>query len=123
MTELTPVAIERKLRELVNALAFAQSALREARDAEVKVKHEYERKHRRTLLSSDTPKVTRGGWTTAERDAYVDEKCEVEREAYEIAEAGRKAAEDHLKTVRDQSMIVMALGKSVGAAYSMAGVS
>lgn len=118
---LTPVAIESKLRQLVNDLTRAQAQLRQARDVEVATKHAYERAERAAMLSAECPKVTRGGYTTAERDAWVQEQAADLREKYEIAEATRKAAEDHLRTVRDQSMIVMALGKSVNAAYAMAG--
>jgi phage-related minor tail protein len=121
--DLTPVQIEAKLRRLVNDLAFAQSALREARDEEVNAKHAFEAKHRRSLLSAECPKVTRGGYTTAERDAWVSEEAAELEKAYDLAEARRKAAEDYLRTLRDQSMVVMALGKSVNAAFSMAGVS
>jgi hypothetical protein len=121
--DLTPAQIEAKLRRLVNDLALAQSALREARDAEVDAKHAYEAKSRKALLSDECPKVTRGGFTTAERDAWVSEQAAAEEKVYDLAEARRKAAEDYLRTLRDQSMIVMALGKSVQAAFSLAGVS
>jgi hypothetical protein len=122
MEPLSPIDIERKLRSLVSNLTVAQSGLRDDRDAEVAAKHVYERIHRRAMLSDECPKVTRGGYTTAERDAWVDEKSAEAREAYEIAEARRKAAEDHLRTLRDQSMVVATLAKSVHLAYSMAGV-
>jgi hypothetical protein len=38
---LTPIAVEGKLRQLVNDLACAQVVLREARDGEVDARHEY----------------------------------------------------------------------------------
>jgi hypothetical protein len=120
--DLTPVQIEAKLRRLVNDLARAQAALRQARDQEVEAKHTYESAHRKALLSTACPKVTRGGYTTAERDAWVEEQSAPQQKAYDLAEAKRKAAEDYLRTLRDQSMVVMALGKSVNAAYSLAGV-
>ena len=121
--DLTPAQIEAKLRRLVNDLARAQSALRAARDAEVEAKHVYESAHRRALLSDECPKVTRGGYTTAERDAWVAEQAAELEKAFDVAEANRKAAEDHLRTLRDQSMIVMALGKSVQSAFSLAGAA
>lgn len=122
MEPLTPVAIERKLRSIANAMTVAQSELRVARDAEVAAKHVFERTHRRGLLSSECPKVTRGGWTTAERDAWVDEQCAPVREAYEVAEVRRKAAEDHLKTLFQQGTLAAVLAKSVHQAYAMSGV-
>jgi len=118
---LTPVAVERKLRALVNDLARAQAMLRDARDVEVATKHAYERAHRVAMLSADCPKVTRGGFTSAERDAWVDQQCGELREAYEVAKVTREAADDHLRTLRDQSMIVMSLSRSVNTAYAMAG--
>ena len=119
---LTPVAIEAKLRTLVNDLALSQTELARARDAEVDAKHTFEAAHRRAMLSKDCPKVTRGGWTTAERDAWVDDQAAEQERAYDIAVARREAAADHLRTLRDQAMLVMALGKSVQASYSLAGI-
>lgn len=123
MSDLTPIQIERKLTALVNALAGAQNELRVARDEEIAAKHLFEAKYRAAMLSPDRPKVERGGYTTAERDAWVEEQSARERLNYDIHEAARKAAEDHLRTLRDQAMIVMSLGKSVNTAYSLAGVA
>jgi hypothetical protein len=75
MEALTPLAVEAKLCQLVNDLARAQVVLREARDAEVDARHEYDRARRRALLSDKSPKVTRGGYTVAEQAAWVDEEC------------------------------------------------
>lgn len=123
LTPLTPVDVERKLRRLVNDLAKSQKSLREARDHEVGKRHEYEAARRRALLSDDRPRVERGGCTTAERDAWVDDQCAKERQDFEIAEAARKAAEDHLRVTRDQASVVQTLARSVQQAYSMTGVS
>lgn len=56
--ELTPVAIEAKLRQLVNDLARAQAALRQARDLEVDARHAYDRARRRAILSDKSPTGT-----------------------------------------------------------------
>ncbi len=118
---LSPVAIERKLRQLVNDLTRAQLALAEARDAEVEARHAYESTHRKAILSPECPKVTRGGHTTAERDAWVAEQAANPQRLHDVMEAKRKAAEDHLRTLREQAMIVATLAKSVHQAYSVAG--
>lgn len=118
---LSPVDIEQKLRALVNNLAAAYKELAEARDGEVHAKHAYESKHRAALLDPDRPRVERGGLTTAERDAWVEDQCAEQREAYDIAEVVRKAAEDHLRVIRDQASVVQTLARSVQQAYSMAG--
>lgn len=118
---LTPVDVERQIRWIYNQLTRAQASLRDARDAEVKAKHVYERTRRRAILSSDCPKVARNGYTTADRDAWVDEQCAEPREAYELAEVARKASEEHLKTLYQQGTLAATLAKSVNQAYSMAG--
>lgn len=118
---LTPVEAERQVRYIYNQLTRAQAALREARDAEVAAKHIYERTRRRAILSGECPKVARGGYTTADRDAWVDEQCAQVREAYELAEVARKAAEEHLRTLYQQGTLAATLAKSVGQAYAGAG--
>lgn len=120
---LTPVDIERKLKSLVNDLARAQQALAQARDIEVDRKHELNRQRRRALLSGQAPKVARGGFTTAERDAWVDDKVSDLQFAYDKAVIARESAQDHLRVLRDQAEIVRSLGASVRQAYEMAGSS
>ncbi|MFN2636823.1 MAG: hypothetical protein ABR585_07350 [Gemmatimonadaceae bacterium] len=117
----TPVGVESRLRALVGDLTHAQQQLALARDTEVRAKHAYEAAKRRALLSEGRPKVTRGGTTTAERDAWVDEQAKRECWQHALAESHREAAQDHMRVVRDQAMVVMALGKSVTAAYNVAG--
>lgn len=120
---LTPVDIERKLRQLVTDLARAQSALAQARDIEVDKKHDLNRARRRALLSEKSPKVTRGGYTTAERDAWVDDQVADLQLAYDKAVIARESAQDHLRVLRDQAEIVRSLGASVRQAYEMAGAA
>src|SRR6266508_481436 len=120
---LTPADCEQRLRALVNAMTRAQSELRDARDTEVDKKHEYEAAKRRAFLSADCPKPTRGGHTVADRDVWVDDRCADEQRAFDIATARREAARDHLQVIRDQSMVVLGLLRSVTAAYSVSGTS
>lgn len=120
---LTPLAVEAKLRSLVTELTRAQGALAQARDIEVDRKHELNRERRRALLSQERPKVTRGGFTTAERDAWVDERVSGLQFTYDKAVIARESAQDHLRVLRDQAEIVRSLGASVRQAYEMAGVS
>lgn len=119
---LTPVRVEARLRHIVNALTKAQRELAERRDAEVAAKHAYERARRTAFFADDCPKPARGGYTVADRETWIDDRCADLREAYELAEVARHSAEDHLRTLRDQGVIVAALAKSVNLAYSMAGV-
>lgn len=119
---LSPVDVEKKLRSLVNALTKAQEDLAGARDEEVARKHELNAHRRKWMLSDERPKVARGGYTTAERDAWVDDQVAAEQLAYDIAVARRESAQDHLRVTRDQAEIVRSLGASVRQAYEMAGV-
>ena len=120
---LTPLAVEAKLRQLVTELTRAQASLAQARDLEVNAKHEHDRARRRALLSEKSPKVTRGGYTTAERDAWVDEEVTDLRFKYDRAVVTRESAQDHLRVLRDQAEIVRSLGASVRQAYELAGAS
>lgn len=119
---LSPIDVEKRLRRLVNELTGAQKALADARDAEVDRKHELGAARRRWLLSDERPKVTRGGFTTAERDAWVDDKIADLQLTYDAAVANRESAQDHLRVLRDQAEIVRSIGASVRQAYEMAGV-
>ena len=120
---LTPLSVEQKLRQLVNDLARAQVVLREARDGEVDVRHEYERARRKALLSEKSPKVTRGGYTVAEQAAWVEEECADLKFAADNAVVVREAAQDRLRVLLAQAEIVRSLGASVRTAYEMAGVT
>lgn len=117
----TPIEIESRLRGLVTELTQAQGALADQRDAEVRAKHAYEAERRKALLSDECPKVTRGGWTTTERDAWVDEQVKDVRWRFDLATVRREAAQDHLRVLRDQAEIVRSLGASVRQAYEVAG--
>lgn len=121
--QVTPVQIERRLFELVNELAAAQFVLVKARDREVELKHAAERSARQAMFSPECPRVGRGESTVAERDAWIDMESALEREAYEVAEATRKASQDHINTLNTQAMVVMALSKSVLMSYGLAGHS
>jgi len=122
MEDLTPIDCERRLRALVTDMSRAQTELRNARDAEVNLKHDWEAAKRRAFLSAECPKPTRGGFTVADREVWVDDQCAAEQRKYDIATARREAAKDHLQTVRDQSMIVLGLLRSVTTAYAVSGV-
>jgi hypothetical protein len=120
---LTPLDIERRLRGLLNDLTRAQGALAQARDIEVDAKHELGRARRRALLSGQAPKVARGGYTTAERDAWVDTQVADLQLAYDRAVVARESAQDHLRVLRDQAEIVRSLGASVRQSYELAGAT
>ena len=118
---LNPVQVESKLRQLVNDLGRAQVTLAQARDLEVGAKHAWQRARRRAVLSGKAPKVARGGATTADRDAWVELEVEDLQEADDRATVTREAAQDHLRTLRDQAELVRSIGASIRTAYELAG--
>jgi hypothetical protein len=67
--------------------------------------------------------VTRGGYTTAERDAWVDDQVAGLRFDYDRATVVREAAQDRLRVLLAQAEIVRSLGASVRTAYEMAGAA
>ena len=119
--DVTPEAARRRLLSCDNAMAAAELDLRRARDAEVDALHTYQAAQRRAMLSKDRPMVSRGGVTTAERDAWVDDQAAGEQRVADVARVRRESAADHLRVVRDQGMLCMALLRSLDAAYAMAG--
>lgn len=117
----TPIGVESHLRRLVTALTQAQITLAKNRDLEVTAKHAHQAARRRAIFDRECPKVTRGGYTTADRDAWVEERAAEQQRHYDLAVSAREAAQDHLRVVRDQAVIVMSIGSSVRAAYNVAG--
>lgn len=122
MNEDTPASARDRIEKIGTELARASLALRRARDAEVDAEHAYEAQRRAWLLSIECPKVTRSGTTAAERDAWVDSKCDETYFKFRLATAAREAAKDHLAVCQTQAMLSMALLKSVDTSYSMASV-
>lgn len=120
---LSPLDVEAKLRGLVTEMSAAQKALREARDAETNAEITYKRARARAFHSPDVPHVTRGGTTTGERDAWIDEQVMDEWSVFRIATTGREVAQDRLRVVLAIAETVRSLGASVRTAYSLAGSS
>lgn len=117
----TPVDAERAMRWVLRAMLDAQRGLAEARDVEVSAKHEYERTRREAFFRDDCPKPTRGGFTVADRDAFLEKATSVERERYELAQATTQAAQDHLRTLNAQSVVMSSLAKNVQQTYTVVG--
>jgi hypothetical protein len=120
---LSPLDVEAKLRGLVTELTAAQRVLRDARDSETAAEIAYRKAKARAFHDPDCPRVVRGGTTTAERDAWVDEHCEDAWAAFRIATTAREVAQDRLRVVLAIAETVRSLGASVRTAYGLAGAS
>lgn len=114
----TPVTARNRIRSVGSLLVKAEMDLKTARDAEVKAKHEYESAKRAATLSPEAPKVERGRATVADKEAWVDHRCDQLEFLFRVAEANRQAAHDHFRTVETQSMLAQALLKSIDRAFS-----
>lgn len=120
---LTPVDIEQRLVALINEMYQAQKTLAEARDTETASEIEYKRAKAKTYHRGDCPKVTRGGFTVADKDAWIDEQVMDEWIAYKVATTAREVAQDNLRVVLAVSESVRSLGASVRTAYGVAGAA
>lgn len=117
----SPNDAENALRWVLRAMLDAQRQLAGARNEEVAAKHVFESARRRAFFSGDCPKVERGGFTVADREAYLDKATADERQTYELATATREAAQDHLRTLNAQSVVMSALAKNVHQTYAVVG--
>jgi hypothetical protein len=117
----TPVDAEKALRWVLRAMLDAQQGLATARDVEVAAKHDYESAKRKAFFHADCPKPSRGGFTVADRDAFVESETAQERQDYELATSVKEAAQDHLRTLNSQSVVLSALAKNVQQTYSVMG--
>lgn len=113
-TPWTPADAEKALRWVLRAMYETQIQLADYRNAELTAKHIYERKKREAFFADGCPVPARGGPTVADREAFVERESARERQEYEIAQAYTSAASEHLRTLRDQSMVIAALSKTVG---------
>ncbi len=110
-----PADAEKALRWVLRALHDTQIVLAGNRDAETAAKHIWERRKREAFFADACPKPSRAtGYTVADREAFVDLEAAAEKEQYEIAQAMTQGAAEHLRTLRDMSMVIAALSKTVG---------
>lgn len=119
---LTPVKVEEKLRGLVNEMYAAQKNLRDARDRETDAEVALKRARAAAFHHSQCPKVTRGGHTVADRDAWIDTQVMDEWAHARVATTAREVAQDNLRVVLAVAETVRSLGASVRSAYSLSGV-
>lgn len=113
---------ETALRWVLRAMYDADRTLANLRNEEVQAKHTYEAAKRRAFFAPECPKVERGGYTVGDRDAFIEQQTFAERQAYELATVAKEAAQDHLRTLNSQSVVMAALSKNVSQAHNVTGV-
>lgn len=117
----TPSKVEDAMRWVLRAMLDAQQRLKAARDGEVAAKHAFESVRRAAFFSAACPKPERGGYTVADREAFIEREVVAERQEYELASAAREAAQDHLRVLNSQSVVLSALAKNVQQTYGVVG--
>jgi hypothetical protein len=121
--DLTPVAIEARLVSLITATTQAQTDLRAFRRAEVDAEVAYKRAKLAASFDGNCPKVTRGGYTVADRDAWIELQCIDQWEAYRRATVAREIEVDHLRVLAIEHESTRSLGASVRTSLSLAGAA
>lgn len=121
--QLTLGQVLQRLFDVHHDLGAAQGRLAQARDAEVEAAEALRMAMARQTLAEDCPRPKRGenGVTVADRDAWVTQRVAEERLRAEVAEAVRKAAEDHLRVVRDQASVVQSMSALMRAEMQLSG--
>jgi hypothetical protein len=117
----TPVDAENALRWVLRAMHDAARRLAVLRDDEVTAKHRFEAARREAFFDGDCPRPERGGYTVADREAWIERATADERREYELATAAKEAAQDHLRTLNSQSVVLSALAKNVQQTYGVVG--
>lgn len=120
---LTPIEVEDNMRGLINKMYEAQKELATARDTETASEIEYKRAKARVYHRGDCPKVTRGGYTVADKDAWIDEQIMNEWVALKVATTAREVAQDNLRILLAIAETWRSLGASVRTAYGVAGAA
>lgn len=113
---------QKQQRWALRAMWDATQELKAARDTEVDAEADYLSARRKAFFHPDCPVVVRGGVTTAERDAWVDQQVQDVEQKWKLAKATTQAAKDRLDTVRSQSVLISALAKTTQLIHANAGV-
>lgn len=116
---LTPVAVEEKLRALVNEVYSAQKELARVRNVECDAELAYKRA--RLVAGGSARKVVRGQVTVSDREEDIDRATVGELAAFRRATVAREIAQDYLRALSIASENVRSLGASVRQSYSLAG--
>lgn len=115
--------VEAKLEALVDEMYQGQKTLATARDTETAAEIAYKRAKARAYHRGDCPKVTRGGHTVADRDAWIDSQVMDEWVAYKVATTAREVAQDNLRVIFGVAETLRSVGASVRQSFSLAGVA
>lgn len=117
----TPVQVERKLAELMNAVAEAEISMRKLLEVEADAKWGYERAHVIASTDPNCPIPTRGGATVGERESWIRGIVQDEFQGLEYAQLNVTIQKRYIARLEQQCSLVQTMSKHVLAAYHVAG--
>lgn len=119
----TPVQVERKLAELMNAVAEAEMKMRGLLEQEADARQAYERAHVIAATDPNCPVPGRGAGqaTVGERDSWIRGMCEDEYNGLVYAELNVTLQKRYIQRLEQQCSLVQTMSKHVLAAYAVAG--
>jgi len=118
---LTPVDVDRYLRRLNNALAYAERELRLARRDEVNAEQVYAEAKQPFLLDPSCPDPSRSGVSQKAQEEWLGARVPVEYWAYRRAKVVRMNAQDHAKRLDGQVRCIQSINSLVKQMYSLSG--
>lgn len=118
---LTPVDVDRYLRRLNNALAYAERDLRQARKNEVDAEQRYAEAKQPHLLEPDCPDPSRSGVSMKAQEEWLGARVPEQYWAFRRAKALRMNAQDHAKRLDSQVRCIQSINSLVRQMYSLDG--
>lgn len=118
---LTPADVDRYLRRLSNALAFAERDLRQARRREVDAEQRYAEAKQPLLLDPDCPDPTRSGVSQKTQEEWLGARVPDEYWAFRRAKVVRQNAEDHGRRLDGQIRCIQSINSLVKQMYNLEG--
>jgi hypothetical protein len=118
---LTPVDVDRYLRRLNNALAYAEKELRAARKAEVDAEQAYAEAKQPYLLDPDCPDPSRSGVSMKAQEEWLGAKVPEQYWLYRRRKVVRMNAQDHAKRLDSQVRCIQSINSLVRQMYSLDG--
>lgn len=119
----TPVEVERKLAELMSAVADAELKMRGLLVQEADARQAYERAHIIAAMDPNCPVPGRGagGSTVGERDSWIRGMCQDEYDGLVYAELNVTIQKRYIARLEQQCSLAQTMSKHVLMAYQVAG--
>lgn len=119
----TPLEVESKLAELMNAVAAAEMAMRKLLEQEADARQAYERAHIIAATDPNCPVPGRGagGSTVGERDSWIRGMCQDEYDGLVYAELNVTIQKRYIARLEQQCSLAQTMSKHVLMAYQVAG--